>query len=154
MKWKKWLENWNMTSLIVKVPFMEMEWNPNEPDKDAAWEMYVELVTRITTQKLDDSEGIEIKALESVYNIFPLTREILKKYGRDAEEFAKLSILILNQIIRLFTAKWHKISEEQGFENEKIKNEFRKELEELQKNLKIYSKMLADMAGTNSLIEI
>jgi len=88
------------------------------------------------------------------YNIFPLTREILKKYGRDAEEFAKLSILILNQIIRLFTAKWHKISEEQGFENEKIKNEFRKELEELQKNLKIYSKMLADMAGTNSLIEI
>jgi len=68
MKWKKWLENWNMTSLIIKVPFMEMEWNPSELDKDAAWEMYVELVTRITIQKLDDSEGIEIKALESVYN--------------------------------------------------------------------------------------
>ncbi len=36
MKWKKWLENWDMTSLIIKVPFMEMEWNPDEPDKDAA----------------------------------------------------------------------------------------------------------------------
>jgi len=119
MKWKKWLENWNMTSLIIKAPFMEMEWNPSEPDKDAAWEMYVELVTRITTQKLDDSEGIEKKALESIYNLFPLTRKILKKHGRDAEEFAKLAILILNQIIRPFTAKLHKISEEQGFENEK-----------------------------------
>jgi len=152
MKWKKWLENWNMTSLIVKVPFMEMEWNSSEPDKDVAWEMYVELVTRITTQNY--SEGIEIKALESVYNIFPLTREILKKYGRDAEGFAKLSILILNQIIQSFTAKWHKISEEQDFENEKIKNEVRKELGELQKELKIYTRMLADMAGVKNMINL
>jgi len=154
MKWKKWLENWDMTSLIIKAPFMEMEWNPSEPDKDAAWEMYVELVTRITTQKLDDSKGIEKKALESVYHLFSLTREILKKYGRNGEEFAKLAILILNNIIRPFTAKWHKISEEQGFKNDTIKNEFRKELEELQRKLKIYTKMLADMAGVKDLINI
>jgi len=154
MKWKKWFENWNMTSLIVKAPFMEMEWNPSEPDKDAAYEMYIELVTRITTQKLDDSEGIEEAALNSVYNLFPLTREILKKYGRDAEDFAKLAILVLNKILRPFTAKWHKISQQNGFKDDKIKEEFRKELKELQENLKIYTNMLAEMAGVEGLINI
>ena len=143
-----------MSSLIVKAPFMEMEWNPSEPAKDAAWEMYVELVTRITTQKLNDSEGIEEKALESVYNLFPLTRKILKKYGRDAEDFAKLALLILNQIIRPFTAKWHKISQENGFKDDKIKEKFRIELKELQKNLKTYTNMLAEMSGVESLLYI
>lgn len=154
MKWKKWFENWDMTSLIIKAPFIEMEWNPSEPDKNAAWEMYIELVTRITTQKLDNSEGIEEKALESVYNLFPLTREILKKYGRDAEDFAKLALLILNQIIRPFTAKWHKISQENGFKDDKIKEKFRIELKELQKNLKTYTNMLAEMSGVESLLYI
>ena len=37
MKWSKWLENWDMTSLKINVPFLEMEWNPSEPDKTAAW---------------------------------------------------------------------------------------------------------------------
>ena len=50
MKWAKWLENWDMTSLKISAPFLEMEWNPAEPDKDAAWELYIELLTRITTQ--------------------------------------------------------------------------------------------------------
>ena len=35
MKWKKWLENWDMTSLKIKTPFLEMDWNPQEKDKDA-----------------------------------------------------------------------------------------------------------------------
>ena len=131
-----------------------MEWNPSEPDKNAAWEMYIELITRITTQKLDDSKGIEEKALESVYNLFPLTREILKKYGRDAEDFAKLAILILNQIIRPFTAKWHKISQENDFKDDKIKEKFRIELKELQENLKTYTNMLAEMSGVKSLLYI
>ena len=28
MKWSKWLENWDMTSLKINVPFLEMEWDP------------------------------------------------------------------------------------------------------------------------------
>jgi len=40
MKWGKWLENWDMTSLKITTPFLEMEWNPAEPDRDAAWELY------------------------------------------------------------------------------------------------------------------
>lgn len=28
MKWKKWLENWDMTSLKITTPFLEAEFQP------------------------------------------------------------------------------------------------------------------------------
>jgi hypothetical protein len=49
--------------------------------------------------------------------IFPLTREILRKHGSGAGEFAKLAIPVLNQIIRPFTAKWHRRSLADAFKN-------------------------------------
>ena len=39
MRWKKWLENWDMTSLKINVHFLEMEWQPKDEDKNAAWEL-------------------------------------------------------------------------------------------------------------------
>ena len=57
MKWSKWIEQWDMTSLKIKTPFLDMEWKPQDEDKAAAWELYIELLTRITTQPLDDTHG-------------------------------------------------------------------------------------------------
>lgn len=146
MKWKKWLENWDMSSLKIKTSFLEMDWQPKKADKDAAWELYVELLTRITTQSLDDMHGDERTALTSVFKIFELTREIIKKYKRDCIEFSKIAIVILNQKIRPFTAKWHRISSTEGF-NETNSAEFRSELKDLQSVLIVYTQMLGDMAG-------
>ena len=87
MKWNKWLENWDMTSLKIKGPFLEMDWKPSEPDKKAAWELYIELLTRITTQPIGENDGDEKAALESVYSLFPTTRSIIKENGRDCIEF-------------------------------------------------------------------
>ena len=119
MKWQKWLENWNMTSLRITAPFLQMEWNPSEPDKNAAWELYVELLTRITTQSLVANEGDEKTALDSIYSLFPTIRAIIKQNGRECIEFTKLAVIILNQKVRPFTAKWHKVSIEQGFEGKR-----------------------------------
>ncbi len=154
MKWGKWLENWDMTSLKIKPPFLEMDWNPAEPDRDAAWELYIELLTRITTQPLGDEDGDEKTALDSVFSLFSITRTIIKSHGRDCIEFTKLAVVVLNQIIRPFTAKWHEISINKGFDDEKVCREFRSELAELQKYLLIYTKMLADMAGVEDLSEL
>lgn len=154
MKWSKWLENWDMTSLKIKAPFLEMEWEPAEADKCAAWELYIELLTRITTQRLTTGDGDEQTALDSVYSMFSTTRIIIKNNGRECIEFTKLAVVILNQKIRPFTAKWHKISVEQGFNEEKICVEFRDELSELQKTLRIYTQMLADMADVEDLSNI
>ncbi|MDH5387161.1 MAG: hypothetical protein OEY06_01785 [Gammaproteobacteria bacterium] len=151
MKWKKWLENWDMTSLKISAPFLEMEWNPAEPDKDAAWELYIELLTRITTQPLSEEDGDEETALQSVYSLFGLTRSIVKSHGRDCKEFTKIAIVVLNQIIRPFTAKWHKILVAEGFQKTDVCNEFREELCVLQAKLRIYTKMLSEMAGVEDL---
>lgn len=64
-----------MTKLSLKTPFLEAEWSPQEKDREAAWELYVEMLTRITTQPLPDDVGDEKVALDSVYAIFPLMAE-------------------------------------------------------------------------------
>ncbi len=154
MKWRKWLEQWDMTSLKVKMPFLEMEWKPQDEDKTAAWELYVELLTRITTQSLDHAHGDEKTALDSVYSIFPTTRDVMKRNGRHCIEFTKIAVLILNQKVRPFTAKWHRLASEEAFSDQEKCAEFRQELIQLQNILKIYTQMLADMAGVEDLTEL
>jgi hypothetical protein len=154
MKWSKWLENWNMTSLKVNVGFLEMDWNPSEPDKDAAWDMYVELLTRVTTQSLPNEKGNEKAALDSIYSLFETTRSVIKEQGRDCREFTKIAIIILNQKIRPFTSKWHKLSLEGAFEETEACANFRSELSVLQYELSIYAQMLAQMASVEDLTQL
>ncbi|MBI1926450.1 hypothetical protein HYR99_19680 [Candidatus Poribacteria bacterium] len=151
MKWSKWLENWDMTSLKITTPFLEMDWNPQTADKDAAWELYIEMLTRIVTQPLAPEHGDEKTALESVYSLFGLTRETIKRHGRNCMEFTKIAVVVLNQVIRPFTAEWHKLSLAGAFDDESECKRFRAKLEKLQEVLRKYAKMLADMAGVEDL---
>lgn len=96
MKLRKWLENWDMTGLKIKAPFLEMEWQPQDEDKAAAWELYVELLTRITTQLLAQDHGDEKTALDNVYSLFPITREVIKNNGWHCIEFTKIAVIVLN----------------------------------------------------------
>lgn len=154
MKWKKWLENWDMTSLKVNLKFLEMEWQPKEPDKNAAWELYIEMLTRITTQHLQPEQGDEKTTLASIYNLFPLTREIIKRHGRDCFEFTKIAVVVLNQVVRPFTEKWHKESLKGAFKKKEKCAQFRRELAQLQAKLRQYAKMLAEMAGVEDLTQM
>lgn len=152
MNWKSWISKWNMTSLKINTKFLEMEWEPKDADRDAAWELYIELLTRVTTQELADGDGDELSALSSIHKIFDLTREIIKKNKRDCMEFTKIAIIVLNQLIRPFTAKWHKKSLNGLSEEEKVV--FRGELKELQKKLRLYTQMLGEMAGVEEINDL
>ena len=142
-----------MTGLKINVKFLEAEFNPTDDDMTAAWDMYVELITRITTQPLADGCGDEKTALESVYSIFAATRSVLKEKGRNANNFSRIAIIVLNQVIRPFTTKWHGEMLKGNLTEEK-KAEFRNELEELQLKLKGYSGLLAEMAKVEDLTSI
>lgn len=154
MKWKEWLDKWSMTGLSINAGFLNMEWEPRDRDRDAAWELYIELLTRITTQYLQPDHGDEKTALDSIHALFGLTRETLKRQGRHCEEFAKIAIVVLNQVVRPFTAKWHKASLAGAFDDESRCQEFRDELAALQEELRRYTKMLADMANVEDLTEL
>ena len=154
MNFSNLLEKWGMTSLKITPPFLQMEWTPKAADKNAAWALYIELLTRITTQPLPIEHGDEKTALDSVYSLFATTREVIREYGPECIHFTKIAIVVLNQVIRPFTAKWHRKSIAGGFEDETERNDFRDELAALQKELRKYSRMLADIADVEDLTDL
>ncbi len=154
MRIKDLFEKWGLVGLKVKTPILEMDWEPSDHDKDAAWDLYVELLTRIASQRLPDDHGTEEAALESVHKIFGLTRTTLKERGRKAENFTRVAIIVLNQVIRPFTAKWHRLSKQGAFDEDAKCAEFRGELAALQDKLKAYTKLLSDLADVEDMTEM
>ncbi|MBC8095912.1 MAG: hypothetical protein H7Y43_08870 [Akkermansiaceae bacterium] len=154
MKWRDWLAQWGLDSLKINLQFLEMEWTPQDADRNAAWDLYVELLTRITGQPLAAEHGDEQKALDSIYSLFPLTRDILRKHGPGCGQFAKVGIPVLNQIIRPFTARWHRLSLAGAFNEPARCGEFREELAALQERLQQYTQALAMMANVEDLTRL
>lgn len=151
MKRRDFLERWGLSGLKLNLHFLEAEFTPHDPDRAAAWELYIELLTRVSTQTLLPEDGDEKTALDSIHALFPLTQDILKRHGSGAGEFAKLAIPVLNQVIRPFTARWHRISIVGAFPDAKQRKSFREELASLQVDLRNYTKALADLAQVEDL---
>ena len=147
-------KRFKITNINLSTEAAGLEISYTNWDSEAAWLLYVELLTRITTQGLNEGVGVEKTALESVYNIFPITRDILKYYGKNAMNFTKIAIVILNQKVRPFIAKWHLLSEQDAFERLDRCQEFRNELELLRKDLASYARLLAEMANVEDLTHL
>jgi hypothetical protein len=166
-----------LTSVRVnlKLPYIggvEGTWEPDESEQRAAWEMYVELVTRISVAELHPGEGLLRDALSSLYSLFNTTRMILRQYGpgvaqpkgRDNLSFGYLAVIILNVVLRPVLAKWHPLllDYENGretsvshLEHERRWDkyeELREELGNVRGVLTEYANLLAQVAGVPSLV--
>ena len=140
-------------------PFADKEWKPTDADKSAAWEIYTEIRTRITTQPLLYRHGDEETALTSVFNLFDLTRTAIKNH-EGCTHFATLSVYVLNVHIRPFTAYWHKVKVAGRLSSSDTCHQFRRELAQLQRQLRFFMRLLGHLAegddfrpGTESGIE-
>ena len=149
-------------------------WEPDEAEVEAAWEMYIELATRISTQQLKEGEGILREALTSLHELFSITREILRRHGptvarkkgEGEHSFAELAVYVLNYGIRPILAKWHPLlihheasrsADRSVAEHEaswQRAGELRGALEELRSNLLDYANLLAEVAGVEPLIAL
>ncbi|MFM9952334.1 MAG: hypothetical protein ACKV1O_30670 [Saprospiraceae bacterium] len=106
-----------LKSFSFKIPFLGLEgnWEVDDQQRKAAWEIYVELVTRVTVVELKESEGILREALNSFYSLFNTTREIMKKYGPTIAVSVKegdmtlglVAVGVLNKVLRPLLAEWH-----------------------------------------------
>ena len=90
-------------------------WEPVDAERRAAWELYVELVTRIAVQGLAPDDGLLREALSSHYSLFSTARDILRRYGPDVAprrsaghvSFGSLAVSVLNGALRPVLAQWH-----------------------------------------------
>ena len=154
MKLGNLFKTFHLENVRLNLSAVQLEVSFQDADKDAAWDLYVEMLTRIVTQPLPLEAGDEKASLESVYSLVPTTRDILRHHGRSAIQFSKVAVPVLNQIIRPFTAKWHKESLAGAFDDESNRTLFRHELEDLQAELRNYSRMLAEIASVEDLTDL
>jgi hypothetical protein len=150
IEWRDWLEQRGLKSIKLNLKFAEMEFQPNDVDRKVA----LELITRITTQRLEPEHGDEKTALDSVSALFPLTRETLKRNGSGCIEFTKLAVVVLNQVVRPFTAEGHRRSLKGDLGTPDGAAELRDRLDALQTELRAYTKMLADLADVEDLTDL
>ena len=70
-----------LKKVSVNLPFGigGAEWEADVTERKAAWALYVELVTRITVESLQSDQGLLREALNSLYKMFEITRQILRE---------------------------------------------------------------------------
>ena len=146
-------------------------WSPDEEERKAAWEMYVELITRVSVEELGPDEGLLREALSSLYSLFATTREILRRHGpgiarpkegRDLS-FGVIAVTVLNRGLRPLLATWHpqlahyesqRPPEISAVEHERRwdkAGELRQALEDLRATLRRYAELLAEVADVPPL---
>jgi hypothetical protein len=109
------LKNVTVKLQLPYIGGIEGTWEPDESERKAAWELYVELITRISVVELQPGEGLLREALASLRTLFESTREILRTYGpsvarpkskdENAVSFGYLAVTILNVVVRPVLAK-------------------------------------------------
>lgn len=157
-----------VTKLKISLPFQlgEIEIEQDERQQMAAWELYVEIATRIAVQPLGAEEGMLREALSSLYSIFATTREILRHAGpsiaKSPNSLGAISIEVLNKGLRPFLAKWHplllayeqqRLPDKTSAEHEKqwpSADALRNELTHVQQQMSIYATALSQIAGVNT----
>lgn len=151
ISWRIWLEKWDMASLHIAERFLEMDWQPQEADRSAAGEFYIELLTRMALPVAAGAQGDEKANLESVSSLLDAARQILRTHSRTAMEFAKLAVAVANQLPRPFVARWRSRNLDMVFAGSEGRKAFGMEWIALMATLTTLARMLADMADVEDL---
>ncbi len=154
-----------LKQVTVNLPFGigGASWEADPTERNAAWELYIELVTRVAVQSLHPQEGLVREAINSLYSLFGSTREILRKAGPNVgashDSVGGIAIAVLNNGLRPFLSKWHPLlleweeqkangvspqAHEKAWDKEMIA---RGELDALRRDLEKYSEALGAIAG-------
>ncbi|MGW0760079.1 hypothetical protein ACWD1Y_26980 [Streptomyces sp. NPDC002814] len=161
----------------LTIPFVgeiSGTWEPAEAERSAAWELYLELITRVSVEELDRDEGFLREALSSLYTIFNTTREILRRYGPEVApplapghvSFGFLAVTVLNRVLRPLLASWHPrlsayesqrpggrdpVAYEREWEHA---DALRGEIEAVRQSLVSLARTLQEVAGVSDLIDL
>ncbi len=165
-------------TFALKAPFAQIggEWEVERAEQGAAWEMYVELATRVAVVPMGTDEGLLREALSSFYTLYQSTREILRCHGPavakvprsvddgGAYSFGYLAAWVLNGAVRPLLARWHPLLEDweaqrsasvSRLEHERtweLHSELRAEIERVRQVLVEYAWILAQACDAPALM--
>jgi hypothetical protein len=152
---------------------IEGTWVPDESEQSAAWELYIELITRISITSPEAQGFLLRESLSSLHSLFATTRAILRRYGpsvarpkgKNVLSLGYLAVTILNSVLRPFLSKWppllldyettkpdnvSTLTHEQRWE---YYSEFHQSLRTVQKALIEYADVLAEVAKVPLLVQ-
>jgi hypothetical protein len=100
-----------LKKVSVSLPFGigSAEWEADSTQHNAAWSLYVELVTRVAVQSIGADQGTVREAMISLYSLFSSTCEILKaagpSVGASHDSVGGIAIAVLNNGLCPFLSK-------------------------------------------------
>ncbi|GAA3535539.1 hypothetical protein GCM10022222_18950 [Amycolatopsis ultiminotia] len=137
-------------------------------EQSLAWELHVELASRITSVTLGPEEGLLSEALDSLYCVFETARHALAAHPPQRalveDSLHQVVFRLLNQGLRPFLSRWHprldayharrpqhvsRLDHELAWAQA---GQLRAELAELQVLLRDVTERLAELAGAGSLL--
>lgn len=149
-----------LTEVTVTIPQLsELRFLVSRDGRQAAWKLFVETVTRVSVQPLEDDAGLLREALTSLYGLFQTTRESLKsaqpsKPSGDGPTVEQLAITMLNCELRPFLSRWHpRLATWERDNNHRDESAWpeaatcRAELKQVQEHLHQYALGYARLAG-------
>ena len=87
-----------------------MTYETDKEDRQLAWYLYVQLVTRKAAVAFDEKHDIIADVYDSWYDVFQMTREALSKHGppssRSSREITELILRVINDGLRPHLTKW------------------------------------------------
>lgn len=109
------MQRWTSDQNLVRE-MRKLDQVLSEAEESVGWHILVELVSRTATQPLSAQIGDIHEALTSLYKLFDIIREQLKRLPPAARFVAQgdrpktvdgIALTILNEHLRPFLAKWH-----------------------------------------------
>jgi hypothetical protein len=155
----------HLTELTISIPNLtDLTFAVTPNNEGVAWRLFVESVTRISIQPLE--EGILEEALGSLHKLFTSIRTILLETSpthrsSSTQTVEHLAIAMLNLQMRPFMSKWHaRLTEWRNDNPDSAESAWphnaacRAELEDMRLGLVRYVRGLGELAGVSNIDEL
>ncbi|MCL8209435.1 MAG: hypothetical protein K6V97_15405 [Actinomycetia bacterium] len=153
----------------IRLPFGQGQiggrWTPDAREREAAWDMYVELVTGTSLAELRPESSLR-DAVASLSGLAVTIRRMLRRHGpaiarpkNDELTFAWVAVAMLNRVLRPFLTRWQPLLADwerrrpegvSALEHERRwdrHEELRQGINAVREVLVAFADMLADAAG-------
>lgn len=148
------VEDWR----VEQIEIQGIKFTSSGMQRRVAWRLFVEIATRIATQPVEEEAGDDGVALTSLYQLFQVTRKALTEMeptpnaiGPTVETYA---MDMLNRDLRPFLSKWHPKWDQfakTGTGEWPLHAEFRRELANVQREIRRRAHGLAELAGVKNV---